>query len=352
MFKRVFVLGAGFSYHLSGKIFPLGCELANVIKEINIPALNKHIQGCSYETDNIEMILSRLELDNYVSRDDKENIREEVSKAFQKRMLVKSLYEKNEQIIESSKLVVKDLFKRDDLIVTLNYDLLLEHLLAKSDVDIWSPCGNGYGASMESDWFYKNDGSISCNQQKQNIQLLKVHGSFNFFTSKYAGTEEYSDLMQPLINDTHPAFFDLQNMFENLSGFTPISPAKDWKNTKNIILPTYVKPFSQNRSFMKLWHDAIDAMKEAEIVTIIGYRFPNEDSMMSLLFSFLPVVKRTIRINILNRSADEISKIRNHIEHILKGNSNNIEWTSFPLSNNQSAYKNLIDFLNNCTEKE
>ena len=40
--KRVFVLGAGFSSHLSRKIFPLGNELTNIIKELDLPELNKY----------------------------------------------------------------------------------------------------------------------------------------------------------------------------------------------------------------------------------------------------------------------------------------------------------------------
>lgn len=192
--KRVFVLGSGFSYHLSSNIFPLGSKLPSIIKELNIPDLNKHIQDCIHEIDNIEKILSRLELDNYISTDEKENIKEEIFKLFQKQMLVQTIYKRDKKIIERSQSVVKDLFKQDDVIISLNYDLLLEHLLAK--LDMWSPYGNGYGNSIERDGFTKNDGSNDCNQQKQNIRILKVHGSFNFYTKKYSSTNEYSSLIE------------------------------------------------------------------------------------------------------------------------------------------------------------
>lgn len=353
--KRVFVLGAGFSYHLSNEIFPLGSKLSSIIKELNIPDLNKHIQDCIHEPDSIERILSRLELDNYISDDEKENIKEEVSKAFQKQMLVKTIYEKykgeGEEIIKSAQTIVKGLFKQNDVIISLNYDLLLEHLLAKLELDMWSPYGNGYGNSIERDGseFTKNDGSSYCNQQKQNIRILKVHGSFNFYTKKYISINQYSSLVDVLINEKHDSFFDLDTMFENVKR-KHFCVGNDAQNRKTITLPTYVKPFAQNRTFMKLWHEAIDAMKEADVITTIGYRFPTEDSMMSFLFS-CPFIetrkdkKDRLKINILNISDDEISKIKEYIESILQGNPDDIEWRSFLLKNNEDAYQNLIKVL-------
>ena len=347
--KRVFVLGAGFSYHLSGNIFPLGSKLPSIIKELNIPDLNKHIQDCVHEPDNIEKILSRLELDNYISTDEKENIKEEVSKAFQKQMLVKTIYEKykGEEIIKSAQTIVKDLFKQDDVIISLNYDLLLEHLLAK--LDMWSPYGNGYGSSIENNSFIKNNKSNDCNQQKRNIKILKVHGSFNFYTQKYINTNEYSSLIDVLINEKHDSFFDLDTMFENVK-YKHSCFGNDAQNKKTIILPSYVKPFAQNRTFMKLWHEAIDAMKETDVITIIGYRFPAEDSMMSFLFScpLIETRKDKLKINILNKTNKDISEISKNIERILQGNLANIEWSPFSLENNEDAYQNLIKVLTDC----
>lgn len=341
--KRVFVLGAGFSYQFSTEIFPLGSKLSSIIKELNIPDLNKHIQDCIHEPDSIERILLRLELDNYISDDEKENIKEEVSKSFQKQMLVETVYKRDKEIIERYQSVVKDLFKKDDVIISLNYDLLLEHLLAK--LDMWSPYGNGYGNSIERNGFEftKNDDSSDCNQQKQNIRILKVHGSFNFYTQKYSSTNEYSSLIDVLINEKHDSFFDLDTMFENVK-----SKHFCVQNRKTIILPTYVKPFAQNRTFMKLWHEAIGAMKEADVITIIGYRFPTEDSMMSFLFScpFIETRKDKLKINILNKTNKDISEIRKKIECILQGNPDDIEWSPFSLENNEDAYQNLIKVLN------
>ncbi|HHT9104244.1 MAG TPA: SIR2 family protein [Candidatus Wujingus californicus] len=349
--KRVFVLGAGFSYHLSGKIFPRGSELPSIIKKLNIPDLNKHIKDCIHEPDSIEKILSRLELDNYISTDKKETIEEEIFKSFQKQILVETIYKRDKKIIERSQSVVKDLFKQNDVIISLNYDLLLEHLLAKSDIDMWSPYGNGYGNSIEKDGFtnIKNDDSNDYNQQKQNIRILKVHGSFNFYTQNI-NTHEYSSLIDVLINEKHDSFFDRENMFENVKNKHFCINDKT-RNLKTIIVPSYVKLFAENRTFMKLWHEAIDAMKEADVITIIGYRFPREDSMMSFLFScpFIETRKNNLTINILNTSDDEIS-IKKNIKSILQGNPNNIEWQSFLLKNNEdeAAYQNLIKVLNDC----
>lgn len=137
-------------------------------------------------------------------------------------------------------------------------------------------------------------------------------------------------------------------MFENVK-YKHTCFGNDAQNRKTIILPTYVKPFAQNRTFMKLWHEAVDAMKETDVITIIGYRFPREDSMVSFLFScpFIETRKDKLKINILNTS-DEISEIRKNIEPILQGNHDNIEWKPFPLKNNENAYQNLTKALNDC----
>ena len=217
---------------------------------------------------------------------------------------------------------------------------------------MWSPYENGYGSSIENNSFIKNDKSNDCNQQKQNIKILKVHGSFNFYTQKYINTNEYSSLIDVLINGKHDSFFDKENMFENVK-YKHSCFGNDAQNKKTIILPSYVKPFAQNRTFMKLWHEAIDAMKETDVITIIGYRFPAEDSMMSFLFScpFIETRKDKLKINILNTSDDEIFEIRKNIESIVQGNPDNIEWLSFLLKNNGDAYQNLTKVLNDCDKQ-
>ena len=92
----------------------------------------------------------------------------------------------------------------------------------------------------------------------------------------------------------------------------------------------------------------VAVLKEADIITIIGYRFPMEDNMMSFLFSY-PLIenrKNRMKINILNTS-DEISNIKKNIVSVLRGHPDNIEWKGFPLNNKDDAYQNLLICLNN-----
>jgi len=346
--KRVFVLGAGFSHYISGNRFPLGVELTEIVRKLNIPALNDHFQDAEHSPDNIENILSKMELDRDISNEEKETNKKKIFIAFQKKMLVKDVL-KNPETIEKSKDLIKKLFKRDDVIITLNYDLLLEHLLSKSDINMWSPCGNGYGNKIESQYVDCDDEKDN-NKNKNNIRILKLHGSYNFFTQKQIDTKNYSKSFDVLINGEHPDFLDMKDMFENL----PHSLlTKDSKIHDSIVLPTYVKPFAQNRSFVFLWHEAIAEMKNADIITIIGYSFPKEDVMMSFLFSCPDANEfentKKLKINILNKK-DDCKNVKEHICNVVRANrENHIDWTPFELdsSNIDEAYDNLISHLNN-----
>ncbi|MFC1771364.1 hypothetical protein ACFLZV_05715 [Candidatus Margulisiibacteriota bacterium] len=165
--KRVFILGAGFSHHLSGKIFPLTNQLTTHIKDsITDSDFQQFFQPCSHG-DNIEKVLSRLDLSNRISEERKTELKNRVRDTMIRKLLVQKIYSTNGNIINEAQNLVKELFKKDDVIITLNYDLLLEHILTKSDINMWSPFGNGYGKT-----FLKYDPALNeegCNnQEKQN----------------------------------------------------------------------------------------------------------------------------------------------------------------------------------------
>jgi hypothetical protein len=336
--NRVFIVGAGFSHHLSGGRFPLGNKLADIARGLNIDELDRHFQECNHEPSSLEEVLTRLALDRCIYKDRKEEIEKKVFLAVQKSMTVESLGDFN---LDNSKRLVKKMFGQDNVIITTNYDLLLDHLL--DSTGLWSPLGNGYGKAIEEDEFPTE----KINQQKKNIRLLKVHGSFNFFLQeKVRGGR--SELISLLVNDTHQDYLDRDDLFESAQHYH-----RDVGNADNLranVLPTFIKPFAQNRTAMKMWHDAQEAMRHASVISIIGYSFPAPDQMVHFLMSSPDANEferngQMLRINILNIN-NEIKSIRERVENCLRANpQNHIEWGEFVLDTNNpdKAYNEFIE---------
>lgn len=340
--RRVFILGAGFSYLLSGNRFPLGKSLLGLIRN-DIVELKKGIHYRD-EKDDIEKVLSRLSLDLEIDENKKATIQKTIFNHFQKAMLVKDL---PQDVIDRGLEIVKKLFKKNDVVISLNYDLLLDHLLSKSG--IWSPFGNGYGDSFVEDSFIGKRTDKLMNQGFKNIRLLKLHGSFNYFQKQFSISDLYSDCIDVLINDKHKSFFDRTDLFESVKHVHWGMNSED-KNFESIVPPTYIKPFAQNRTFIKLWHEAAKAMNTTNLITVIGYRFPPEDSMMSFLFScpdaHVFFKKGKLKIHILNLESD-VNFVQKHIIKVIRANSDtHLEWFLYPIEKINNPLEDLIKNLN------
>ncbi len=344
--SRVFIIGAGFSHHLSGKIFPLGNELSEVVRSLNIVELNKHFQDCHHELPHLEEVLTKLELDRHIHKSRKEEIKKLVYMKIQEKLTVKRLKDRNVDF-KNSECLVQELFGDNDVIITTNYDLLLDHLL--DTTGIWSPLGNGYGDTIEADGFWDH----KTNQNLKRMRLLKMHGSFNFCQRQFL-SGGLSELISVLINEKHQYYLDNEDLFPSARS-THLSEGGKANNLNTIVLPTYIKPFAHNRTTMKMWHEAGKAMRSASVVSIIGYSFPEPDQMMSFLMSYPDANEFSkdgskIKINILNVES-EIEDIRMNVTKNLRAHyENHIKWEEFVFDpeNPDQAYKNLIaSFLPN-----
>jgi len=349
MAKRVFILGAGFSHHLSGGMFPLGKDLLPIIKQMKIKELERHINDTP--SGNIEVILTKFDLDQKVTDDQKDKIKRKIFLKLQKNMLIQSVYVNCPDAIANGVNLIKNLFREDDVIITLNYDLLLEHILSLEKVDMWSPYGNGYGKSFPGSVEPKENDKRN-NEKRKNIRILKVHGSYNFFNPKLVPGPGMPDFMIAMINDSHKDFYDRKIMFENVA-FIGTRVEELSINDKCIVPPTYVKPFANNRTFIKIWHEAWAAMRDVETICIIGYSFPKEDSLMLLLMSVFEMNQRQdgdkVGINILN-SAEEYSRIKELLKSVVRANGEyDISWKNFELdqSDSNKPYSDLAEYLSN-----
>ena len=271
--RRVFILGSGFSRQLTNGKFPTSQQLLKKLKEeVTHPALIRNIQDIP-EGDEIQKILSRLELYNHISNEEKRELKKKIFVNFQKQLSVSKLYEDLETL-ETAKRLVKKLFKPGDTIILMNWDVVLEHILCLNGGGT-KPFNYGGITEMVVSTGMSPKGEYIPNTHRPNITILKPHGSFNFLPD---GT-----CLRALLNDMHPHFLDSKwadtstvNLFLGYKDITqlelPLKPTK-------IVLPTFVKTI-ENSTFAKLWMHSGYAIRDAAQLLVIGYSFPPEDSLM------------------------------------------------------------------------
>lgn len=198
-----------------------------------------------------------------------------------------------------------------DAIITFNYDCLLEHILWK--LTFWSPNG-GYGNSPGLNMLSGFGSEIERNPK--DIIILKPHGSLNF--------EEISNncdtYLQPWISDK--LFPNIHSKWNRESEMPPI------------VLPSFVKMFGGNRTFIYIWHEAIEKIRKADIITAIGYSLPKSDTTARFLLSFLNADEfkargiNKLKVGILNKGSDA-QAIKEQITALGRFGTDDVEFNVF-----------------------
>ncbi len=192
------------------------------------------------------------------------------------------ILKKFKRIVEYFGPVLVNFIGFESTILTLNYDCVLDRGLWLSNR--WSPCG-GYHASS---FPYGSDEGDEHNDRKDNILLLKLHGSCNFRNSR--GTSEY---------------FNIEVADEIFPGICAHCNERNTSLDKgaHVLVMSYLKIY--HNGIMKLWRKALEAFKEADKLTIIGcslreediflkfalYHFGGRDNVTELLIDIVDVNK-------------------------------------------------------------
>lgn len=135
-------------------------------------------------------------------------------------------------------------------ILSLNYDCVLDQALYYSNR--WSPLdGYGYDRGVST---VPATGSPS----KENIKLLKLHGSVNF-------KEQSEHQLYPFIELS-------EELFRGRIGNTNKS------GSPHIIGMSYIKAF--RNGLMSLWREAIGVLREAEHLIVVGCSLRDEDTFL------------------------------------------------------------------------
>ena len=263
-YKKVIVLGAGFSKAICSSM-PLIKDLFENTEENSL--LNSFVNKAKAKLNDyfdVENCVSYI-----LSREIFFNDKEDIEFYTLRKQMLKHIYNemKNcEPDPDKMDIMGKFLYycdKENILLVSFNYDLFIEKICKNL-------CAEGkfivkYGIKLNKDPYQEGTTIDAGDLDVKNIELLKLHGSFNWFSmSKYenADIDDIISLEENVIND----------MFvEDIPFYVPMS------NTKH-------KYFAGN--FYKfLWKKMKYYIDNAEQLDFIGYGFPKTDFDNLMLFS-------------------------------------------------------------------
>ena len=170
-----------------------------------------------------------------------------------------------------------------DVIVTFNYDVLVEQMLWKKK--LWNPW-DGYliGDIVESERV-KNT-----TRKETAVPVIKLHGSVNWMCQNYAIRDLGIGIYTTHLHTNEPFFEGL-----NVQADHREYESKYALNT-HVVLPTFMKTFQENWE-IKLVQAALNAISNADKIFILGYSLPDADAMANLIFS---QIQKTAKIDIVN----------------------------------------------------
>ncbi len=143
---------------------------------------------------------------------------------------------------------------RPSLVMTFNYDLLVERLLQPGKSQMWK-----FDYIINLNRYLTNYQENRDYQSDRTFEYLKLHGSLNWFTAPGAERIDLSDVF--LVDDSDPS--------KNLIHYKDI--------------PVYIPMAFSKMNFMKgslynvLWNIARRYLDETEEIVFIGYGFPQSD---------------------------------------------------------------------------
>lgn len=174
---------------------------------------------------------------------------------------------------------------RNSRILTLNYDCVLDQGLYHTSR--WSPFG-GYCYPTFPHTENEND-------SKDQILLLKLHGSCNF-----RDVEESQEYFKIEITDSIcPGIHATLN--------------SDPSDKSHILVMSYVKQF--HNGIMNLWRKAISFLRKAEKLTVVGCSMREEDTFLRFALYHFGMRKNTERffIDIIDMGDDNCKRIKEKV---------------------------------------
>lgn len=287
--KRTFVLGAGASVHAGG---PLVGQLLDFRSKHNdrtdhfrVNVLDP-LMGFGLEVNrfNFEELLTEIDLHLVAS---KRGSVEHQRLRDCRQALVGSVMARCAQVHDTAAVCRKlcGQFGLQDKVVTFNYDVMIEDMLA--ELGRWNPSvGYGFWSLLDP----KSRQSIG-----DVVQVLKPHGSVNWDVGKDGAEAGYVWIKGRGFKRTP----DLAHI--SLRG--PPIPADE--DGSALLAPSFIKPFAQANPFLReAWHQAYARMRETGELWIIGYSIPEADVDAQLLLS---AISASANIRVVDPNARQVA---------------------------------------------
>lgn len=283
-FKRIYVLGSGFSKSIS-KNMPSMKGLTEELRKAEdnkYPELMEFIQNlkkktnCSRELTSMEAVCSLI-----LGRDIFYNSTVNLHYQILQNQLVHWLYDKIDNAAKTVDPDKEDAIKqfitscvypkdgRKALVITFNYDLLLERLFA-SMPDL--PFCLDYVVQLNS-YFNEKKSQVG----KEPFPYLKLHGSFNWFRSPGSLV---CDIDNVYLSEEHGYSRNLIH-HNDIPVFVPMAFSK--------------QSYLEGSFFNVLWNIAQRYLEMAEEITFIGYGFPITDLInLAFFLNFKDKIKHVV----------------------------------------------------------
>lgn len=277
----MFLLGAGFSKIISGGKTPLGIELFENLKDkLNPDILRKYNNA----NNDIECYLTFIDLDVLSNSNDREILlreRETIKNYIIDILSLNKVKPDDDTCIKS----FARLLRLGDVIVSLNYDILLEHYLWKEKK--FSP-KNGYTNNISIHPAGLNALGDSI------VKVIKPHGSMNFHEGKVLGEEDRTTINLEIVEGDFPG-----------SRIGRLGYIEEYTIGKKVILPSYIKNEIYHLSVFRLCQMAYKEAAKSTSLVIIGCSLREADFFIWTLLSYM-FEKMSKRIILVDCCAEEL----------------------------------------------
>ncbi|MBI4834838.1 MAG: SIR2 family protein [Planctomycetes bacterium] len=307
MGNTCFLLGAGFTHAVTNGKAPLTSGLVPLIKNIITDDLQDTL---NHVGDNIELFITLLDLEERytVQNERRDKISECKKKVIDKIIDCYDIDKFTEHfpLCESFVKKVSD----NACILTLNYDCLLDRYLYLSKR--WSPHGGYFAQQFPS--------SIKHNSNLDNVLLLKLHGSCNFRNN--SGNLDYPNI------EVSSKIFPSIHAEINTRNYKRDEGA-------HVLIMSYLKQY--HNGIMMLWREAIETLKNANRLTIIGCSLRDEDIFLRYALYHFGTKENTDKfvIEIVDKNKNSGETIKSKIEELV----------GFPEKQEYKIYNDLKEYL-------
>jgi hypothetical protein len=287
--NNLFLIGAGFTKAVFPDA-PLNEDLLSVLcKGTQCTTLKRYYR--ERKTNDIEILLTYLDLEilrpthkQQALQQVRKDIEQQLAKYFEQFRFKEEVLKENNWLEFFTKS-----FNRNDAIITLNYDCLLEGVL--DYYGVWSPKG-GY-AVLDNNPLLGSEFP----QNERNIRIFKIHGSEHFIEASGIPNREKTAIDFPVYESIYPR--SGKNRHFNYGMGQEIRPY--------IIAPSFVKIPHEDIELMMI--KALKAAASANNFIVIGCSLRPEDSFLWLLMtSFLNQPPANRKVVIVDPCAEMIAK--------------------------------------------